>query len=350
MQAELALLHLKRAQELAKQHESLKAANVAVAALLREREWKKDLLLRNIIRQIKKQLHEGALLVLERQRSHLALICAHPICPAQDKAIPPEAYYITRVNGNVERLTYCLFCLEGLWNGKGLANNVDVSKINQLDGIPNHHPPKPSPLSQTHFQIPESRLSSKHAPPAAELATRSTGGRETTGSPVASPESITSEGEWRRPPTRFQYLAKFIKPGDSLTATEKAALELWKMASDEQLQWVGFRERYQRTVEELNNRSDEEDVDVLGGAEDSNAVRHLREGRPGDRGGIEEPSVRTHWLAGPQRQDLVQTGEGDLQREWESQTGLPKSQCRGKNLTAVLADVRSRGNGQVSLD
>lgn len=142
-QAELALKHLKRAQELAKQQERLKAANIAMEALLNETKstgmtpedkakWQKDLLLRNTMRQIKKKLQQGAALTLEHLGPvNLTMTCAHPLCPAPGKLVPAGAYYVILAqpcqSESVSR--YCLFCLEALWNGKGIAGQLPDARV-----------------------------------------------------------------------------------------------------------------------------------------------------------------------------------------------------------------------------
>ena len=48
---------------------------------------------------------------------------------------------------------------------------------------------------------------------------------------------MTGTGEWRQPMTRFQHLAAFIEPGEGLDGSEKVAVTLWKLASEEQSAW-----------------------------------------------------------------------------------------------------------------
>lgn len=237
-----------------------------------------------------------------------------------------------------------------------------ASSLLRLDGASDppplpYQPPKPSPLSQTHFQIPESLLSSKHAPSAEELSsypTEQTKPRtptpalpslpETPGSPESTKDSMTSTGEWRHPLTRFQYLAKFVRPGNSLNKAEKTAVELWKAASEEQLQWNRFRARYEKTVQELTDQSDHGEgyVSVHGNVGETSAVQVLRDGGRLEDGEIAESNITLRDIGGPQRNGDVEEHADELERELESNAGLPKSQCRGKNLTMVLADVRSR--------
>lgn len=58
-----------------------------------------------------------------------------------------------------------------------------------------------------------------------------------------SPCSVDAQGDWIDQPTRLQHIAAFIKPGRTLNVFETAAVNLWKAASFEQLQWVVHRQK-----------------------------------------------------------------------------------------------------------
>ncbi|KAK3651676.1 hypothetical protein LTR56_005484 [Elasticomyces elasticus] len=122
-QAVLALQHLKRAQELSAQQlqHGAGSGNDDMKEV-----WRTDLLLRNVVRRIKQRLRDGGNLTLERLDSsagEVVLTCAHPLCPAPERRMPDGAYYITLSSPHMREKPeqYCLFCLEDLWNGKGMV-------------------------------------------------------------------------------------------------------------------------------------------------------------------------------------------------------------------------------------
>lgn len=97
-----------------------------------------------------------------------------------------------------------------------------------------------------------SLCSSRHAPPDMASSPLHQVISELETAANDSPSSINSRGEWTVPPNRVQHLAAFIKPGKSLTPRETAAVNLWKAASFEQLQWDAHQQktRYRREYEE----------------------------------------------------------------------------------------------------
>ncbi|KAK5684884.1 hypothetical protein LTS10_002959 [Elasticomyces elasticus] len=122
-QAVLALQHLKRAQELSAQQlqHGAGSGNDDMKEV-----WRTDLLLRNVVRRIKQRLRDGGTLTLERLNSgagEVVVTCAHPLCPAPERRMPDGAYYITLSPPDMHEKPeqYCLFCLEDLWNGKGMV-------------------------------------------------------------------------------------------------------------------------------------------------------------------------------------------------------------------------------------
>ncbi|KAK5738440.1 hypothetical protein LTR17_005968 [Elasticomyces elasticus] len=122
-QAVLALQHLKRAQELSAQQ--LQHGAGGGTDDMKE-VWRTDLLLRNVVRRIKQRLRDDGTLTLERLDSgagEVMLTCALPLCPAPERSIPDGAYYTTLNASHMHEKPeqYCLFCLEDLWNGKGMV-------------------------------------------------------------------------------------------------------------------------------------------------------------------------------------------------------------------------------------
>ena len=152
-QAELAIQHIKRAQKLVEQQQRQNLADTAASALGQHSQssddapddsakWQNDLLLHNVIRQIKQRLREGAILTLECLGPiNFTVTCAHPQCPAPGTFIPPGAYYF--VLGQLRQLDdasqYCLFCLEGLWSGKGMAGTLPDPQVSEESTIQHKH-------------------------------------------------------------------------------------------------------------------------------------------------------------------------------------------------------------------
>ncbi|KAK0944304.1 hypothetical protein LTR48_004251 [Friedmanniomyces endolithicus] len=130
-QAVLALQHMLRAKKLfEQQHQS--SAGLTHSGTRggpndnTNRLWHNDLLLRKAMRYIKRRLRVGDILTIERLDTpaiNLGITCAHPLCPAPGHKIPLGAYYIALgapgMPVNAEH--YCVFCLEDLWNGKGMV-------------------------------------------------------------------------------------------------------------------------------------------------------------------------------------------------------------------------------------
>lgn len=88
-----------------------------------------------------------------------------------------------------------------------------------------------------------SLCSSRHAPPEMSSSPLRQAEEETEDMANDSPRSIDTQGDWIDKPTRFQHIAAFIKPGKTLNKVETAAVNLWKAASFEQLQWVAHRQK-----------------------------------------------------------------------------------------------------------
>lgn len=121
--------------------------------------------------------------------------------------------------------------------------------------------------------------------------------------PTVSPQSTDSEGSWYYPPTRFQHIANFVKPGLSLSKKEKAAVWLWKAASKSQLRW-------DRHVQ---------------------YARRLREQSSGV-GEFKQPEEQ-------HREMEDQDYEEEEVVHWEHITGIRKKDCHGNDLSEVLNKV-----------
>ncbi|KAK4545237.1 hypothetical protein LTR36_003417 [Oleoguttula mirabilis] len=233
----------------------------------------------------------------------------------------------------------------------------DLVQLTQLDG-PSESPKAPgraqkhTPDVQSHlYGIPASLLSSKHAPTLEELACYPLAVRypplsspartrrsETPGGPY-TPGSTTSAGRWRHPPTRFQQLAAYIKPGNSLDGPERAAVEAWKLATTEQMEWEKHLERTD-TVRGMSPATTDED-DANERAEDA---RYDVKENDGLEEGLEEGEIAEESVVS-QQATVTQVTVENAERDGvdgsvpEEKAGLSKSDCRGKDLTAVLAEI-----------
>ncbi|KAF2485654.1 hypothetical protein BDY17DRAFT_109633 [Neohortaea acidophila] len=264
-------------------------------------QWRDDLLIRNVVRQIKRRLQRGAEFTFQIRFPWGAadVTCAHPYCRAARRIVPLGGYYVELGRDGQPPDYYCLLCVEGMWNGEGMKEPLPDPQVNvqqagleqatavfNLDGdLPNKsdldEPARPRPQ----IRIPQSLLSSKHAPSYEELLAAEQEEEErprsitpryspetlqpmsptprsgsitpvysapTPGSEHASPEGTTGDSEAERPPTQFQHLAKFMKAGESLNDDEKAAFELWKAVSVEQIFWIDFHAKYAATMSQYN--------------------------------------------------------------------------------------------------
>lgn len=247
----------------------------------------------------------------------------------------------------------------------------DDLDLPQLDGAADHlilphQPPKPSPLSQSPLQVPASLLASKHAPRDKELlASQCTVPTatpeqqpmdlpETPGSRVSSLSSTTSTGQWRVPPTRFQHLASYIVPGNSLSDSERAAVELWKTASKEQSDWEDFvadcnklRAEYAYLLGDSDDSEESSAIKMLLGVH----VGRTNGEEPGDRknlGNDFEDEVTGNCLEGAVRSGAEQSDEKSedemdkVLKDLMAQAGLSRKQCFSRNLSGVLAEIRCR--------
>ncbi|KAK5122634.1 hypothetical protein LTR85_003897 [Meristemomyces frigidus] len=179
-------------------------------------------------------------------------------------------------------------------------------RLPQLDG-PSESPKRPG-LSQKHNTTP--------------------------GGPY-TPGSITSDGKWRHPQTRFQHLAAYIRAGNSLDERERAAVELWKEASTEQLGWEKHLERAENARLVCADSADE---GVGEGVEGANG-----EVKGGDE--LEEGEIVETGDGFTVGRDIAEYAEQNGDQDGglsEAKAGLSKSDCRGKDLTAVLAEARAR--------
>ncbi|KAK1810311.1 hypothetical protein LTR12_015332 [Friedmanniomyces endolithicus] len=225
-------------------------------------------------------------------------------------------------------------------------------------------PKDPSPHQTFH---PTSLLASRHAPKIEEWRTLAPESPvdeyprpETPGLPH-SPSSITSSGRWKEAPMRSQLLATYIKAGESLDEKEKAAVELWRMASKEQLGWERhlvraeeWRERCRRLDEGEDEDGDGQEVGVVGqscvlGVEVDTADPNGNQGVVDD----EVLTAMANARLGKRRdsgndvteQAVVGESTGDEEHEGlEAMCGLTMRACRAKDLSTVLGELRSLGN------
>ncbi|KAK4948793.1 hypothetical protein LTR28_007361 [Elasticomyces elasticus] len=82
--------------------------------------WTQDLLLRQLIRSVTRELEGGRTLTLERVVFNIdpRPKCCHPLCP-KDGDIEPSSYYLV-LHGSNDTKQFCLECLENLWCGEYL--------------------------------------------------------------------------------------------------------------------------------------------------------------------------------------------------------------------------------------
>ncbi|KXT06651.1 hypothetical protein AC578_8571 [Pseudocercospora eumusae] len=275
------------------------------------------------------RLSMGSTLFLERttccENPDPEMYCKLPHCLSRADCIPPATYFFAlRQRGGpakTEDFCFCLACMEWLWKGDftktprhpGVVlgtGTIDPSNLHE-DNTPEskdaHAAPTPRPIGQDREpNIPQidgplesskqaSDNTSKHAP--LQGLTIESSDQDTF---CDSPRSMDSNGEWFYAPTRFQYIAAFVKPGVSLTQKEKSAVWLWKAASQDQLRWN----------------------------------RHMRdtECRRKHYSGLQEAEQEK----GPEFkiEDTEHTEEEVTY--WEQETGVRKKDCHGNDLSEIL--------------
>ncbi|KAI7240790.1 hypothetical protein KC330_g1042 [Hortaea werneckii] len=255
---------------------------------LQKLKYNKDFHLRNAMRLVKAKLTQGATLIIERHIDDKQLIkCEYSECPVLDQIIMPGDYFVVIGDAKAPKdaEAWCLTCLESLWAGEGMIGALPVPEpaSNALCGY--HAPLSRAPSmeldgtiarlsnlrvdgscedkealpSSSHDlsneftkkmydtkSIPESLLSSKHAPTPEELAGYPLTFQfpnklpsppfedrpETPGSPYTPSSSQMSSQEAT---TRFQSLAHYVTGGKSLDDEEQATLALWQKTSIEQV-------------------------------------------------------------------------------------------------------------------
>ncbi|KAI6800916.1 hypothetical protein KC361_g2067 [Hortaea werneckii] len=271
---------------------------------LQKLKYNKDLHLRNTMRRVKTKLTQGAKIsVLRHNDAKLPIKCEYSECPRFDQVITPGSYFVAIVDARapMDMEIWCLNCLESLWAGEGMIGVLPVAETHSND-LSNYHAPisrtpsmdldgttallsslrvdgscedKAASASSSHdlsneftkptmthpyntSSVPQSLLSSKHAPSPEELAGYPLTFQfpnklppppfedrpETPGSPYTS----TSQKSREEATTRFQHLAHYISGGTSLNEREQATLWLWKMTSIEQLGDGENAESYGREV------------------------------------------------------------------------------------------------------
>ncbi|KAK4575065.1 hypothetical protein LTR86_000917 [Recurvomyces mirabilis] len=276
-QVEIALLRLKQAQKLAE---------------IDVKKRDSDRIIRGVMRAISKRLQAGAVLTLERltDDNSITITCAHPFCPGPDHKIAAGAYYF--ILGQPRQLQdaqhYCLFCLEEMWDGKGMVGVLPAPSISDdfttdqatttvalqsdldglaLDGtveeeqhkalqrylsgdcqacrssllnkfpseaVPDFTSILPTP-DDDNTTIPSSLLESRWAPKA-RSGDDKTRPRTPEAAEVANgtgmPQSPETPGGPYSPvlreKTRFQFLAGYVRAGESLDGREREAVRGWK--------------------------------------------------------------------------------------------------------------------------
>lgn len=262
-----------------------------------------------LLQEARELLEKGECLILERTsfvEYGESIPCCRSGCPSKD-GLAENTHYLSL---GLDR-TFCLTCFEKLWSGEYTDGNVPGILSGAL-ATPNER--KDSATVPTNVQL--DGLNHKAAAEIVDDQAHSTGTpqhRPTTPpqtsldldeDDLSSPSSTLSDGQWRFPPTRFQRLARSVKPGYTLPEPDEAALTLWKAASASQYRWERHLRRAQRirdyyaglTAEDEELRSDERSAD-----EDDD-------------------------------EEEVLVDERDL----ESTTGLRKKHCHGKQLSYVL--------------
>ncbi len=392
-QFHLALQDLKRRQERTWKEQQTKAMEVAneimearlngpdssYKAPMEDVSWKSDLLLRNVIWQIKKNILQGVMVTVERLRaSQLTTTCSHPYCPMLEKIIPFGAYYLRLSKGYHPHVYYCLPCLEALWDCQELSGGSHDQLKEAHTGLDEHtsaaasqdqgYPPPALhldgmldlPVTETvktncgsHGRIQHCLWTSKHAThstvPMEEKMEDSAGDStpslsddsEDSERSLSLPQSPSSGAE-RLPFTPFQSLARYISAGESLSEQEKAALEMWKATSVEQLQSdtivrkseqskIAFTEpatRQEGSVQVLHTQMEEGYRDEEGRAEQGYDVEGNGTRANSDEWQQTERAVERRSCAG-----------GQPEAEPNGQVRISKRDCYGKNLSAVLASV-----------
>ncbi|KAK0943845.1 hypothetical protein LTR29_004609 [Friedmanniomyces endolithicus] len=214
---------------------------------------------------------------------------------------------------------------------------------------------------------PASLLASRHAPTIEQWRTMAPESAaddylrpETPGLPH-SPSSTTSSGRWKEAPMRSQLLATYIRAGESLDERERAAVELWRMASQEQLGWERHLVRAEEWRERCRRLNEGEDEDGDG---EETRFAALGEGAGGDvdsadgdenQGGVDDDILTTMANArlGKRRdsgnyataQAVREESTGDEDHEGlEAMCGLTMRACRAKDLSTVLGELRMLGD------
>ncbi|KAI7282396.1 hypothetical protein KC345_g3570 [Hortaea werneckii] len=272
---------------------------------LQKLKYNKDLHLRNTMRLVKTKLTQGARLNIARHiDAKLPLRCAYSECPRLDHVTAPGDYFVFICDAKtpMDMDIWCLTCLESLWAGEGMIGVLPVPGAHSND-LSNHRAPlsrtpsmyldgtmallsnlrvdgsyedKAASASSSHdlsnkstrttmtqpsstASIPESLLSSKHAPFPEELegypltfhfpnklpSPPFEDRPETPGSPYTPSSSPMLSEEAT---TRFQHLVRYITGAKSLNQREQATLALWTNTSIEQLGEQTSPEEYGRAI------------------------------------------------------------------------------------------------------
>ncbi|KAK0864940.1 hypothetical protein LTR87_015584 [Friedmanniomyces endolithicus] len=248
--------------------------------------------------------------------------------------------------------------------GEG-ADGLDASSF-----PPDSAPATPKASSPHKPFNPASLLASRHAPTIEQWRTLAPESPvdeyprpETPGLPN-SPSSTTSSGRWKEAPMRSQLLATYIKAGESLDEKERAAVELWRLASKEQLGWERHLVRAGEWREWCRRSGEFED----GEEEDGDDEKHIAgkgEVVEGNADGLDRDKVQgvvddevltamTDARLGKRRdsgnevtEQAIRSGSTDDEEGLEAMCRLTMRACRAKDLSTVLGELRMLGDAEV---
>lgn len=257
----------------------------------------------------------------------LQLECSLRGCLSNSSRIPPATYYVAfQSNGAVQfdhsqQPRYCLECLEWIWDELHVEEGTDTPlKRLTPDPLSLTNPGPIEPISYF-SEVPEPFKQEEDGPmsdnedfPNLKATTPNNIPSSESPSPTEpSPKTLPKHGplynpqsERSHPPTPTQHLAPFINPGNSISSKEevKAAIWLWKAASQEQLT---------RNLDLRQNHQPQ--------------------------------SFSAEYALDTSREDYTIEGTDDDEEdieEWEQLCLMRKSDCYGNNLSEVLRASKDR--------
>ncbi|KAL2356967.1 hypothetical protein BJ546DRAFT_421884 [Cryomyces antarcticus] len=328
--------------------------------------WRRDLLLRQVLRQMDRKLRGGCFLVLHLEETHDEPTpkCAHPLCPHAGINTTAKCYSLQLQHGENTELpdncaivggfpivSYCLTCVEDLIAGKGLMNATPaslapwtprtshyshVSVSGSCDGLSSFEDEASSAPSSnrthgaTHSPLTEKTPCSTQKvftlPQSVQQAWKS---NPLSSSPAASGDS---HGDWSAGVVPFQHFAYRVLPGNTLTSEHRAALAFWKSKSKEQINWqshaVEAAELKRKYAQPYSTWSS-------GTQEESDNESH------------DESTQQHHKSRETDQEDIVMEDEGEDELSGEElgivdDLELDAVHVLGQNLSNVLAIVDAR--------